>query len=272
MSRVYKYLEKLEKDKQLLVDILNSKDVTSTSEETFSTLVPKVSSMVDINGYYDLTKKTSGGINQYIKQIPMIDTSGYTSMYYMFSNLPILTTIPQLNTSNVTDMGYMFNYCTSLTKIPLLDTSNVTKMNYMFQNCQSLISIPQLDTSKVTTINWAFAYCLSLTTIPQLDTSSVIVVNGMFVRCYALTTLGGFKDLGKAYSTTQSANYSNYTLDLSESNNLTHDSLMNVINNLYDIASIGVQPQKLVLGSRNLAKLTEEEIAIATNKGWNVVA
>ena len=43
---------------------------------------------------------------------------------------------------------------------------------------------------------------------------------------------------------------------------------MNAINDLYDIASAGVQPQKLVLGSTNLAKLTAEEIAIATNKGW----
>ena len=48
MSRVYDYLEKLEKDKQLFVDILNSKDVTSSSEETFSTLVPKVNDMANL--------------------------------------------------------------------------------------------------------------------------------------------------------------------------------------------------------------------------------
>lgn len=51
---------------------------------------------------------------------------------------------------------------------------------------------------------------------------------------------------------------------------LTHDSLMNVINNLYDIKSKGVKTQTLQLGNRNKAKLTAEEIAIATNKGWNV--
>ena len=45
---------------------------------------------------------------------------------------------------------------------------------------------------------------------------------------------------------------------------------MNVINNLYDIASAGVKPQQLVLGSENLAKLTAEEIKIATDKGWTV--
>lgn len=46
---------------------------------------------------------------------------------------------------------------------------------------------------------------------------------------------------------------------------------MNVINNLYDIKSKGVKTQTLQLGDTNKAKLTAEEIAIATNKGWNVI-
>lgn len=45
---------------------------------------------------------------------------------------------------------------------------------------------------------------------------------------------------------------------------------MNLINNLYDIASKGCKTQQLKLGATNLAKLSEEEIAIATNKGWSV--
>ena len=92
----------------------------------------------------------------------------------------------------------------------------------------------------------------------------------MFFACYALTTLGGFQNLGMAYDTSKSANYTYYRLNLSTSPKLTHDSLMNVINGLYDIKSKGCNPQSLVLGSTNLAKLTAEEIAIATNKGWNV--
>ena len=52
---------------------------------------------------------------------------------------------------------------------------------------------------------------------------------------------------------------------------------MNVINNLYDlnltydVANGGtLYAQSLVLGSTNMDKLTAEEIAIATAKGWNV--
>ena len=74
----------------------------------------------------------------------------------------------------------------------------------------------------------------------------------------------------KAFLTSQSANYYAYTINLSECTLLTHDSLMNVINKLYDIATSGCNTQSLTLGSTNLAKLTAEEIAIATNKGWTV--
>ena len=222
---------------------------------------------VDINDYYDLTKRTSGGMVYYIKQTPMIDTSDYTRMNYMFNDYPRLTTIPLLNTSKVTDMSSMFSYCSSLTTIPLLDTSKVNNMSSMFNYCPKLAKIPQLNTSKVTNMSSMFNDCKSLTTIPLLDTSKVTSVYSMFNYCSSLTTLGGFTNLGQAYSTTQGANYYYCTLNLSFSPNLTHDSLINVINNLYDIASAGIQPQQLVLGSTNLAKLTTEEIAIATEKG-----
>ena len=228
-----------------------------------------------------------------LSEIPQLDTSSVTNMYYMFGNCSSLTTIPQLDTSKVTIMNGMFSNCSSLITIPQLDTSKVTNMNSMFDNCRSLTTIPQLDTSSVTNMNYMFRYCSSLTTIPQLDISKVANMENMFYNCSSLTTIseldassvtnitymftanskltnmGGLKNLGMAYSTTQSANYYGYKLDLSYSP-LTHDSLMNVINNLYDIKTKGCNVQQLVLGSTNLAKLTAEEIAIATNKGWAV--
>lgn len=223
---------------------------------------------VDINDYY-LTSGSYDDIRKYIKTIPLIDTSNVTSMYSMFYHCENLISIPQLNTSNVTSMSNMFYSCYSLTTIPLIDTNNVTNMSHMFQDCSYLTTIPQLDTSNVTSMDYMFYRCNNLISIPQLDLSKVTNVR-MFLSCRALTTLGGFQNLGMAYMTNQSANYSSYTLDLSTSPKLTHDSLMNVINGLYDIKTKGCNPQRLILGSTNLAKLTAEEIAIATNKGWTV--
>ena len=209
--------------------------------------------------------------NKYIlNELPQLDTSKVTNMNYMFSHCTNLTTIPQIDTSNVTNMSQMFYNCTNLTTIPQLDTSNVTNMNYMFYSCYNLTTIPQIDTSNVTNMGYMFSSCDNLTTIPQLNGEKLTSVASTFGNCKSLENFNGIINLGQAYLTTQSANYSNYKLNLSACTNLTYDSLMNIINSLYDIATLGVKSQQLILGSTNLAKLTEEEIAIATNKGWSV--
>ena len=48
---------------------------------------------------------------------------------------------------------------------------------------------------------------------------------------------------------------------------LNHDTLVRVINALYDYSTAGGS-YTLSLGAYNLAKLTDEEIAVGTAKGW----
>ena len=232
-----------------------------------------------------------------LSSVPALDTSNVTEMTGMFSECKKLSSVPALNTSNVTNMGLMFAGCESLTTVPLLNTSNVTEMGGMFSGCHSLVEIPTLDTSKgkflaamfagcsslkqipllntksCTNISGMFEGCTSLETVPILDASNVGDISKIFKDCPSLVMLGGLKNLGMDYSSAYyiHANKREYTLDLSYSPLLTHDSLMNVINNLYDIKSKGVKTQTLQLGDTNKAKLTVEEIAIATNKGWNVI-
>ena len=202
--------------------------------------------------------------------IPLLDTSNVTDMSSMFTSAKKITTIPQLNTSKITTAALMFNGCSELITIPLLDTSNVTDMQQMFRDCSKLTTIPQLNTNKVTSMYMLFRNCTSLKSVPLLDAHMLTFIDQIFYRTSKLTTLGGLQNLGQNYGTNASANYSDYKLDLYYSPDLTHDSLMNIINNLYDIATKGCNTQQLVLGSTNLAKLTAEEIAIATNKGWTV--
>ena len=147
-------------------------------------------------------------------------------------------------------------------------------MSSMFSSCYSLTAIPQLDTSNVTNMSNMFNGCSSLTTIPQLETSKVTNMGYMFSSCSSLTTLGGLLNLGQAYDTSKSANYSNYKLDLSSCTKLTEQSLINILTNLYDIATKGCKTQQVVLGSTNLAKLTSTEgqsaLSNAQAKGWTV--
>ena len=161
-------------------------------------------------------------------------------------------------------------------KVPSLNIGNRTSLYDMFAHMDNLISIEEMDTSNVTSMDGMFRECKNLITIPALNAEKVTAIDGVLSYTNSLTNVGGFINLGMAYDISQSANYSDYTLQLgllyleSFSKHLTHESLMNIINNLYDIKTKGCNAQKLILGSTNINKLTSEEIAIATEKGWTV--
>lgn len=196
--------------------------------------------------------------------IPLIDTSNVTTMLRMFIGCKLLQSIPLLDTSNVTDMDIMFYGCSSLQSVPLLNTSKVRYMSSMFSDCSKLTTIPLLDTSNVTNMSSMFSDCSSLQSIPLLDCSKVKYMSDMFGSSdnTTLTEIGGFKNLKISVT-------SNF---LDKAPNLTVDSLMNVINNLYDLTANGLSGQSLKFGSTNLNKLTEEQIAVATAKGWTLIS
>ena len=197
-----------------------------------------------------------------LTSVPQLDTSSVIEIDAMFYGCSSLTSVPQLDTKNVTNMGDMFYGCSSLTSVPQMVTSSVTGMSYMFEGCSSLTSVPQMDTSSVTDMAYMFLYCDSLTSIPLLDGSSITRTTGPFgySNLNKLTDLGGFKDLKVSWS-------SGF---LERVPNATVESLMNVINNLYDLTANGLSGQTLKFGTTNLNKLTDEQKAVAINKGWTL--
>ena len=267
----------------------------------FDTEIASIESGVDINEYLSdtITKGTSssgGWLKTIIKlrspltiegnsaeymfygcplnELPQLDTSNVKDMTSMFDGCKNLTTIPQIDTSNVTRMNQMFYHCSNLTTIPQINTSKVNSMTYMFGYCSNLTTIPQIDTSMVTNMAYMFNGCTSLTTIPQLNGEKIIILSGAFSECKLLENFNGIIDLGQEYLTTQSANYDYYKLVLTSSTKLTEQSIINILNNLYDIATKGCNTQTVTLGATNLAKLTSTEgqqaLASAQSKGWNI--
>ena len=190
--------------------------------------------------------------------------SPLTNCSHMFYQCERLLSIPLFDTSNVTDMGHMFSGCKKLKTIPKLDTSKVTNMDDMFENCTSLTTIPQLDTSNVTHMYSTFSGCSSLKSIPMLDCINVTHIDQLFgnSRIETLTDLGGFLNL-------QVSLYDS----LDHLPNLTVQSIMNVIDCLYGFLGGGDYPVRrtLELGPTNLNKLTDEQKAVATNKGWTLI-
>ena len=179
---------------------------------------------VDINEYYDLTKRTSGNYTYYIKKLPLIDTSDYTIF---------------------TQFCYGVR---GLEEFPEIDTSNGQSFYHFIGDCPNIKRIPRFNFGKANSI-------------------SSMLYHGY--SPFNLDYMGGFENLGMAYNTSATENNNNYQLRI-DFFKLTHESLMNVINNLYDIKTKGVKPQQLIVGSSNISKLSAEELQICTNKGWSI--
>lgn len=218
--------------------------------------------------------KHKGSYDNFIAQYAIkaeIDLSGFTDCRYAFSGCQNLENLTLTGTEDgaILYADYMFQDCTELKEVPSFNSSNVVTLTSCFSNCKSLKKITEFNTGKATGMREMFNECVALEEICELNCQNTRNVQGMFCNNSSLKTLGGLKELGKAY-TGSSVNYTSYNLNLTMSSNLTKQSLLNVINGLYDLASHSKPAQGLFLGDVNLTKLTAEEVAIATNKGWNV--
>lgn len=233
---------------------------TNKNTQNLSSAIESISSGGDVSEYFTNTISTGSseqsGWIRCVKKIPSLVFNGSNASYLFAGCWLSNVDLSNIDMSNVTNANHMFENC----KIENVDfshtnTSNLKSANYMFyirDNSQAPISISKLDFGKVENVAYLFA-------------------SGYFPRTQ---NLGGFENLGKAFSTTIQANFANYTLRLSYNNKLTEQSIINVLNNLYDIATKGCNTQSVVLGSTNLAKLTSEAgqqaLTNAQTKGWTV--
>lgn len=172
---------------------------------------------------------------------------------------------PRIDTSKVTNMGDMLNY-TYWRVLPRLETSNVTNMNCLLSWSYYVKIFPEWDTSNVEDSYGMFNNCKGLTTIPKLELGkannlNLFCASGESYFMYDLANLGGFVDLGKGISSSQ-------TLAL-PSDAITLESLTNLANTLYDMSEKGFSPI-LKLREEAYNRLTDELKTIFTAKGWTV--
>lgn len=147
-------------------------------------------------------------------------------------------------------------------KLPdgIQNTSGLTGYPHsMFQYCESLgeINLKNIDLSGVTTFKNNFNGCTNLVSInlDGVDMSSVTTMSRAFTKCSALENISliGTQLPGVAMS-------------FSDSPLLTVETLNAIIAALPTVESAVT----LTIGATNKAKLTEDEIAVATGKGWTV--
>lgn len=212
------------------------------------------------NGVYDVSGEAYKPVRVNVPQTAQSGTlkavlDATKSASNLFSNYvgtSVEGLINRSDTSNVANMSSMFSNAINLKTAPELDTSNVTTMAYMFRDCHELTTIHELDTSHVTNMHYMFAYCFALTAIPALNASNVTDLDSIFYSCSNLTSIGmyGFR----------------YSVRI-DSTALGHDALVAFLN---QAGTAYNSSQKITMGSDKLALLSDEEKAIATNKGWQL--
>ena len=211
-----------------------------------------------------------------LEYINLFDTSNVLNARDMFGGCSSLTSIPVFDTSNMRDVNGMFSGC-GMTSIPNFDFGKVVDIGLLFQNCESLKSIPDMNFRNVlnftgngstSSSNSWIGKCTSLTSIGVIDCDNIVNFNYAFggAANTNITQFGGFRNLGKRYNLTNT----NSSYGFPYAPNLTYESLLNVIDGLYDRASVGYPVLTLKMHTNHMALLTDTDIAAAVAKGWSL--
>ena len=175
------------------------------------------------------------------------------------TDMPAL--VEQISTEPVpTNSRAIFANDTSATivvpNMMVVDMIGIVNLSSLFSGCTSLTSLtlPYGFGQNATNTGGCFSQCfvLQTLTLPDGFGQNATNISNCFNGCTALTDITGRPNF-------------KVSLSLSDCKNLTHDSLIVVINGLQTVTG-----QTLTLGSTNLAKLSDAEKKIATDKGWTL--
>lgn len=153
-------------------------------------------------------------------------------------------------------------YCTGITDLKLsgvVDFSSIENMRYFLAE-SICVSVDVINLTNATdTIGTVYynPYLKHIGKIVLKDDGTTPLNTNTFQHCYPLETIE------------EIVGTIGFPVDFSYSAKLTHDSLMSIINHLKDYSGTGTT-RTVTLGATNLAKLTDDEKAIATRKGWTL--
>ena len=210
-------------------------------------------------------------------------TNNVITMKNMFYDCTSMTSLNIENfvTDNVTTMQSMFCGCNALLELNIshFNTSNVTNMNGMFNNCRNIVNldVSALNTDNVTDSGNMFSGCSSNIIFTNRLNPKLVKTNAMFNVYYGreidLTDFSLENSLNNENFITVAPNLVNFKAPSNikvsikiAANNLSVESLLTIINNL----STATTTQTLEIGGTNIAKLTDEQLAIAINKNWSI--
>lgn len=216
--------------------------------------------------------------------------TGFATMFYNCQNLKTLDLSRWTVSNNATTFSEMFYGCFNLQYINInpanWNTSNVTTMMGMFRFCFSLKTLPditQWNLNKVTTLQYIFYNCSAVTqlNLPNLNLPACTRIDYMFSVMSSIKSINISNWSIPALTTNLTGFLSGHCLqDIApgivipplnvtiNTASLCYDSLLMLLNALPTVSST----KTLTINDASLLLLSENDIAIATNKGWTLAS
>ena len=181
-------------------------------------------------------------------------------------------TAPPITTFGRTNSSQSINYNNMYAGTKFVIDNNIIwkiigKCNLfrMFLRCKNAKEFNAIwETDEVVDVRGLFAETNSI--VISLKTINLTSCGNTIFQSYFFGGLGSQEN--KALTTLECTGTQSYSLNLSLYPNLSKESLISVINCLCTTT----ETLELKLGSGNLSKLSVDEIKIATDKGWSVIA
>ena len=232
-----------------LAETLTSKGVTATADETTTVLVNKVADITSGDDSF-VRGLINGSITEFIVPDGVENATNKQINYKNFTSVYFPNSVTKYD-------GYLFYNSTTIKTVKLSSNANIP--DAMFSKCPNIeeIYVPE----GVREIGrYAFNDCTSLKTVYLPGTVTKIGMPPQWVNIFENDTNLEFVTLGNGFNANN--------LDLSASTLYSRETTLQWLNALAD--RTGQTAYKLTIGATNLAKLTEQDILIATNKNWTL--
>ena len=222
-------------------------DFIAYNDSNLKTVILNIPGMRSARYGFSYTDVVSANLGQLHKQTGEFDQDGHKDSYYIeydyvFQKCPNLEDVT-LDIGSIPEEGTAYVNLDYAFISPGSPSSRTAPLNITFLNA---------DANVVRSFRYAFQNNTNIEILPAVNCTKASGLDTAFKGCTNLKEL-------KFYNITRN-------IDLSDCTKMTRDALVEVLNNLATVTST----KTCTLGATNLAKLTDEDKAIATNKGWTL--
>lgn len=225
---------------------------------------PKVKVRDGNADYLFCDKTNTNNKNSNLLYVPKLE--GVKSAECMFKNCASLKELPSLDYSTFEDARSIFSGCTSLQSVDELNLNNAVKLDRAFEKCETLNSINGIILSDFVSAEWMFNYCQQLESIVNVDVGGVYAAEYFFWQCTSLTTIK-LENIGKSY---HMWDFGACKLLGTTDEESRQSVIYTLLTHSYDRAANGLSAGKITLHANTKARLTDEEKAAITAKGFTI--